>query len=184
MAPARPTTHLRPNRPPPSRRPCRRQPRAWNLNHPSRVRMQSNCAPGRIRTCDRWIRSPLLYPLSYERRQCGAGQHILSGRLILVVRLVPRRGRWPVASLATDTSQRGGLARRALLATTPGWWPARPRSSPGLASRPEHAAGSEPAVPVEASRCSRFRGATARFDMGCRLPRRLRTPAGWSSCAR
>jgi hypothetical protein len=24
-------------------------------------------APGRIRTCDRWIRSPLLYPLSYER---------------------------------------------------------------------------------------------------------------------
>src|SRR5262249_3535835 len=25
------------------------------------------CAPGRIRTCDLRIRSPLLYPLSYER---------------------------------------------------------------------------------------------------------------------
>ena len=24
-------------------------------------------APGRIRTCDQWIRSPLLYPLSYGR---------------------------------------------------------------------------------------------------------------------
>ena len=30
-------------------------------------KQQVNCAPGRIRTCDRRIRSPLLYPLSYER---------------------------------------------------------------------------------------------------------------------
>jgi hypothetical protein len=29
------------------------------------------CAPGRIRTCDRRIRSPLLYPLSYERLLAG-----------------------------------------------------------------------------------------------------------------
>jgi hypothetical protein len=28
-------------------------------------------APGRIRTCDRRIRSPLLYPLSYERARSG-----------------------------------------------------------------------------------------------------------------
>jgi hypothetical protein len=30
-------------------------------------RSRQGCALGRIRTCDRWIRSPLLYPLSYER---------------------------------------------------------------------------------------------------------------------
>ena len=28
--------------------------------------LSSVCAPGRIRTCDKWIRSPLLYPLSYR----------------------------------------------------------------------------------------------------------------------
>ena len=28
---------------------------------------QRNGAPGRIRTCDTWLRKPVLYPLSYER---------------------------------------------------------------------------------------------------------------------
>jgi hypothetical protein len=42
---------------------------AWEDLSNSARHVRRARAPGRIRTCDRWIRSPLLYPLSYERRQ-------------------------------------------------------------------------------------------------------------------